>query len=266
MSATVISVSMHKGGVGKTSLVSNLAGALTKKHNKRVLIIDTDGQGNSAIAFGIVPDSLENTIYDVFMGTRDPKEVILSVDDNLHILPSNNDMNFIELDILPNLSKFTEPFKILKNTMDELREYYDFIFIDTPPSMGLIQSNVLTFADKVIIPYVPETFAVNGLIRIYKAINEFKEESNPELDIMGVVGMMVDSRTTLHSSMLQQARLHCIENDIHMFETVIPRSIRFASSTMVGKPATWTDSNNHLVGAYFELLDELLERVLITHG
>jgi len=250
---------MNKGGVGKTSLISNLVGAITKEHKKRVLIIDTDGQGNTSIAFGVNPEPLENTIYDVLVEGLDPKQVIIGIDEYLHILPANTDMNFVELDILPNLAQYPDPFALLKNSIEGLREHYDYIFIDTPPSMGLVQGNVLTVADKVLIPYVPETFAVNGLIRIHKAINDFKAQHNPDLEIIGIVGMMVDSRTTLHQSMLQQARVHCVENDIHMFETVVPRSIRFAASTLQGKPATWMESSNHLVQAYYELLDELIE-------
>lgn len=258
--AEIISITINKGGVGKTSLVSNLVGALIKKHDKKVLIVDTDGQGNLGIAFGLVPDSLETSVYDVLLNKCDTKEAIIEINENLHIIPANNDMSFVEFDVLPNLKEFNQPFHLLKNALESVKDYYDYIFIDTPPAMGLIAGNVLVASDKVIIPYVPEVFAVNGLIRIYDAITDFKNDHNPKLEILGIIGMMVDLRTTLHQSMLQQARAHCYENNLHMYETIIPRSIRFASSTLQGEPATWTNKNNHLVSAYYEFLDEMIER------
>lgn len=259
----IIAISMHKGGVGKTSLISNLVGALVKKENKKILIVDTDGQGNLSTAFGLSAEPLEHTIYDVMVDDFPVEDVLLEIDENLHILPANSRMNFVEFDILPNLEHYTEPFNILNNILNKVKDNYDFIFIDTPPSMGLIQGNVLVASNKVIIPYVPEMYAVNGLIMIHKAIQQFSEDYNPHLEILGVVGMLVDSRTTLHQEMLQQARAYCHENNINMFGTVIPRSIRFASSTAEGKPATWLDKSNHLVHTYFNLLEELKDGGLV---
>ncbi|WP_409276412.1 ParA family protein (plasmid) [Neobacillus sp. SCS-31] len=259
----VYAISMNKGGVGKTSLVTNLAGAITRVLKKKVLIIDTDGQGNTSIAFGLKPDAFENTVYDVLLGEKDPKEAIVKVNELLDILPSNNDMNFLEFDILPNIQQYRQPFALLKNALAGIRDSYDYIFIDTPPSMGLVAGNVLAASDKVIIPFVAEMFAVSGLVRVVGAINDFKAKENPSLEVAGIVGMMVDSRTTLHSEMLQQARRYCVENNLLMYETIIPKSIRFANSTAYeGKPATWTDYNNPIVSAYYELMKE----VIIEHG
>ena len=256
----VYAVSMNKGGVGKTSLISNLAGAISKSEKKKILIIDTDGQGNSSIAFGLNPSEFDNTIYDVLLGYTGMENVIVRIDECVDIVPANEDMNFLEFDILPDIQKYDQPFHLLKRNMQEILNNYDYVFIDTPPSMGLVAGNVLTAANKVIIPFVPEIFGVKGLIRIIEAINDLKYRENPGLDILGVVGMMVDSRTILHSEMLQQARRYCLEHEIHMFETIIPRSIRFANSTAYeGKPATWTSSTNAIVKAYFELMNEVFE-------
>ncbi|MCP1146761.1 ParA family protein [Lysinibacillus endophyticus] len=256
----VYAVAMNKGGVGKTSLVSNLAGAISIKEKKKILIIDTDGQGNSSIAFGLNPSEFENTIYDVLLGHTNVENVIVTVDDYIDIIPANEDMNFLEFDILPDIQHYDKPFTLLKRSIQGILHNYDYVFIDTPPSMGLVVGNVLTTADKVIIPFVPETFGVKGLIRIISAINDLKNRENPNLEILGVVGMMVDSRTILHSEMLQQARRFCLENELQMFETIIPRSIRFANSTAYdGKPATMTPSSNPIVKAYFELLEEVFE-------
>lgn len=251
---------MNKGGVGKTSLVTNLAGAIGKKLNKKVLIVDTDGQGNSSLAFGINSNELDTTIYDVLLGNANAKDAIINVGYNVDLLPANDEMNFYDMDVLTNIKMYQQPFHMLKKALEGITDHYDYIFIDTPPSMSLVAGNVLIASQKVIIPFTPETFAVKGLIRIIQAINEFKAKDNPNLEVEGVVGMMVQSGTVLHSEMLQQARRFCVENDITMYETIIPKSIRFANSTAYeGKPAVWTDSKNDIVSAYFELMKEWIE-------
>lgn len=256
----VYAISMNKGGVGKTSLVTNIAGAVTKKLKKRVLIIDTDGQGNTSIAFGLNPQDFEDTVYDILVNDKPAEEVIVSINEYLDIIPANNDMNFLEFDILPHIHQYKEPFQLLKKAIGKIKGSYDYIFIDTPPSMGLVAGNVLAASDKVIIPFVPETFAVSGLVRVIEAIDDFKSRENPSLKVSGIVGMMVDNRTTLHTEMLQQARRYCLENDLTMYETIIPKSIRFANSTAYeGKPATWTDYNNPIVSAYFDLIEEVFK-------
>lgn len=259
--AEIYAVSIQKGGVGKTSLVTNLAGAITRHYKKKVLIIDTDSQGNASIAFGLNPNKIKPTVYDVMMGKCDVRDAIIEVSPDLHICPANDEMSFLEFDILPHLKEYREPFKLLTEGVKDITDDYDYIFIDTPPSLGLVTGNVLALADKVIIPFVPETFAVQGLVRVVMAVNDFKSKENSKLQVIGIVGMMIESRTVLHSEMLQQARRYCMENDIHMFETVIPKSIRFANSTAYdGKPATWTDYKNPIVSAYYELLKEMFER------
>jgi chromosome partitioning protein len=258
MVCEVYAVSMNKGGVGKTSLVSNLAGAITKQLKKKVLIIDTDGQGNASIAFGLNPQEFDDTVYDIIVNNKPVNEVIISISKYIDIIPANNDMNFLEFDILPNIKQYEKPFQLLKKALNQVKESYDYIFIDTPPSMGLVAGNVLAASDKVIIPFVPETFAVSGLVRIVDAIEDFKSRENHSLKVAGVVGMMVDRKTNLHNEMLQQARRYCLENDLTMYETIIPKSIRFANSTAYeGNPATLTDYNNPMVSAYFELMNEV---------
>src|SRR5699024_8182000 len=256
----IISTAINKGGVGKTTLIGNLVGILAEKYNKKILMIDIDGQGNLGISFKLVPESIENTVYDVLVDDFPIKDVIIPINDNVDILPANSDMSFIEFDILPNIHKYKNPFYLLDNALKPIKDDYDYIFIDTPPAMGLIVGNALIASTDIIIPYVPEVFAVNGLIRIHKAIQDFSSKYNTDLNVMGIVGMMVDTRTTLHQDMLQQARKHCYENNIHMFETVIPRSIRFASSNLEGVPAVWSKDKNHLVRTYHDLINELIEK------
>ncbi len=260
---TILAVSMNKGGVGKTSLVTNLAAALVNAYpGKKVLIIDTDGQGNSSIAFGKNPQDFEHTIYEVFLGQESIEDVVVRLSERLDLVPANQDMNFLEFDVLMNMERYPSPFMLLKNALKGIHDQYDYIVIDSPPSMGLIAGNVLAAADSVIIPFVPELFAVQGLIRVIETMEEFIQRTNQNLKLAGIVGMMVDTRTILHSEMLQKARQYCLKHDLNMFETIIPKSIRFANSTAYeGKPAVWTDKSNSIVSAYFKLLEEVIKNV-----
>lgn len=257
--AKVLAVAANKGGVGKTSLVTNLAGAIVSKSpNKRVLIIDTDGQGNASIAFGVNPGALGKSIYDVFTQEASVAQATIQAVIGIDLLPSNQDMSVWEMEVLSRMSQQTSPFTILKSLIDPIRNQYDYILIDTPPSLGLVTGNVLAAVDEIIIPFVPETFAVQGLVRVVETMRDFANRINPSLQLAGIVGVMVDQRTTLHSEMLQQARQYCTTHYLKMFETIIPRSIRFANSTAyAGKPATLSDRNNPIVSAYFDLLEEM---------
>lgn len=259
--AIIYSVNMNKGGAGKTSLITNLASALNvTKPESKILIIDTDGQGNAGMAYSLKPHELENTIYDVFIGDLELKDVIINIGENIDLVAANDDMNYIEFDVLTKMNEFPNPLMLLKKAIDPMKELYDYIFIDAPPSLGLVSGNILNITDKVLIPFVPELFGVQGLVRVIESVNEFKHANNPNLEIAGIVGMMVDQRTTLHSEMLQEARKYCLEKNIKLFDTVIPRSIRFANATAYdGKPAVLNERSNKIVSAYYELLEEVLE-------
>lgn len=257
----VYSISMNKGGVGKTSLVTNLASILAKKYKKKVLVIDTDAQGNSSIAFGKNPYEFENTIYDVMLSGCDPNDAIHKIKKNIYLLPANDDMNFLEFDVLPHLDKYKRPYYLLKDGMKGIEDEFDYIFIDTPPSLGFVAGNCLTYADHVIIPFVPEMYDVKGLVRVVKAIAEFRNDYNPTLDISGVLGMKVESGTSLHSEMLQEARRYCDQSDIYMYNTVIPKTIAFAKSVAYSNvPAILSsEAKNKLVSSYEVLAKEFLE-------
>ena len=209
----------------------------------------------------LTPTILEHTIYDVLIGEKKAKDVKRNIAKNLDILPSNFNMNFFEFDILPEIQKYPFPsyFRLLEKALEDIKNDYDYILIDTPPSMGLVQMNVLAIADKVIIPVVPETFAMKGLPRILKGINDFKNTHNPSLEIAGVVIMMVDYRTNLHTEYAQNIKQYCGDIKIDIFESEIKESIRFADAVAKeGKPATLTKyKKNEIVQSYFELTKEL---------
>ena len=256
----IIAATANKGGVGKTSIVTHLAAAITTKYSdKKVLIIDTDSQGNAATAFNVNAAALDHSIYDVLTGEASANEAIQHVADRIDLLPANQDMAAWEIKVLRNLGN-QSPFGFLKPVVASLSDFYNYILIDTPPSLGLTTGNVLAATEEIIVPFVAETFAVQGLVRVIETMQDFQRDINARLKLAGIVATMVDQRTTLHSEMLQEARKYCATNNLHLFETVIPRSIRFANSTAYqGKPATLSDRNNAIVSAYFDLLSEVEE-------
>lgn len=257
----VLAVLMNKGGVGKTSLVTNLA-ALLADEGKRVLLVDVDGQGNSSLSFGLVPNQHAYTIADVFLGKLKMDGVIINLADGLKLAPANDDMNMLEFEVLTKLKRYPQPFGLLAPAIQEVRKEYDYILIDTPPAMGLVVGNVLAIADKLIIPFVPEVFGVQGFIRVIEAVQEFEEEQGKKVEIGGVVGMMVKRRTNLHTEMMEQAKKYCKKNGITLFDTIIPESIKFASATAYErKPAVWVNKTHMVVNAYRSLLKEVLASV-----
>lgn len=253
----VWAVSTNKGGVLKTSITTNLAGALSKK-GSTVLVVDTDNQGNAALTFGKNPDSMETTLYDVLVDGVDPEKAIINVHENIDILPSNDDMAFFEFDVLSNRDKYPQPFSLLKNALKKVQTKYDYVLLDTPPNMGLVSGMVLSYAQGVLIPFQPESYSMRSLVKILKAMGDFKDKHNPELSVLGVIGTLVDQRTVLHSEVMSECRKFCLERDIRMFDTVITKSVRFASSVAYDRlPATLTEANNPVVNNYFDLLEEV---------
>ncbi|MBM7717189.1 chromosome partitioning protein [Bacillus thermophilus] len=253
----VIAVSTNKGGVLKTSITTNLAGVYSLE-GKKVLIIDTDNQGNAALSFGLNPDNFDSTIYDVLVDGLPPNQAIVNAYENIDLMPCNDDMAFFEFDILTKINQYPQPFQLMRKHLEPILSNYDVVLIDTPPNLGLTQGNVLSFADHVLIPFQPESYSMRSLVKILKAIDDFKERFNQGLSVLGVVATLVDRRTYLHSQILQECRAYCINNGITLFDTIIPRTVRFASSVaMDGLPATLTDRNNPLIASYFELAKEM---------
>jgi chromosome partitioning protein len=256
----IYAVAMNKGGVGKTSLVTNLAGVLSEKYpDKKILLIDTDGQGNSCMSFGKNPKLIEENVYDLFVGDAGVDDVKISVSENIDLVPATRDMNFVEYDILTQLNKYPKPFEVLKKQVDEIIDDYDYILLDTPPSIGLVTLNVLKIADEVIIPFMPESYSVSGLSSVIEAINDFKDKENTKLKISGVVGMMIQP-VNLHTFLTEEVSVWCKKNGVNFYDTHISRSIRFAEATAdSGVPAVWYDKNHKMVKQYFDLAQEVFE-------
>ncbi len=253
----VIAINNNKGGTLKSTTATNLAGVLATEGHK-VLIIDSDNQANVALSFGVNPDELNYGLYSVLIEQLDPVEAIINVHENIDILPANDDLIQFDWEVIGNKNKYKEPFLIMEYTCEVLREQYDYIIIDTPPSLSLMVGNVFAFADGVLIPFSPESYSMRSLMKVLDTISNFGYTFNPDLKLLGVVATMVNYQTTLHQYVLQETRKYCDENDIRLFDTYIPRSIRFASSVAFqGKPATLLEKRNDMASNYFELWKEI---------
>lgn len=230
--AKIIAPSSNKGGVLKTSLAVNLAGVIAKD-GKKVLIIDVDNQGNVATSFGIDPDDIEFTIYDLLVNNKkltNPRDCILNVADNLDIIPANDDMAFAEIDILTQPDKYPSPdyMFLLKKAIKHFDKQYDFIIVDTPPQMGLIAANIFNAVEDIIIPYQPETYAFRSLVKTIRAISNFKK-SNDALNINEIVPVRV-KRTVLHNALIDTAREFAKANNIHFSQLAIKDSIKYSDN------------------------------------
>lgn len=252
----IICVNNNKGGVLKTTTVTNLAGALAVQ-GKKVLIVDCDNQSNVALSFGRNPDKYEVTLYDVLSYGLSTDRVIDSVHPMIDIIPSNNDLTSFEFEVIGDKDEYPEPFSILKNALEHLRDKYDYILIDTPPSLGLMNGNVFAFADTVLIPYQPEPYSMRSLKNVVKTIGIFKEQYNPNLEILGIVKTLVHPTSNLHADVIKESNQYAYENDIHMFETVIPRTVQFASAVGYNQTPQTLLKKKDKGSLYFDLLEEI---------
>lgn len=255
--ARVWAITTNKGGVLKTSLTTNIAGVLCK--TQRVLIVDTDNQGNCLSTFGQNPDEVKITLYDVLAEGLPAESAIVNVHENIDVLVSNDDMSLLEFNMMQSPHKYPQPFQMLKTALDPIRENYDVIIVDTPPHMGVIQGNVLTFVDDVIIPFQPALFSRRSLVRMVDTVQDFKSKHNPRLSILGLVATLVESRTKVQADILADCRKFCEENHLRLLNTSIPRSIRFESTVSYDRlPATLARGPKiPAVQRYFDLVEEV---------
>lgn len=255
----VIAVNNNKGGSLKTTTSTNLAGVLASQ-GKKVLVIDADNQSNVTLTFGGNPDDLQVSLYDVLIEGLSPEKAIINVHNNLDVLPSNDDLIGFDFEVIGNREKYEQPFNIMKEACTKLRDKYDYIFIDTPPSLSLMVGNVFNFADSVLIPFSPESYSMRSLVKVLGTIRDFKHQFNPSLNVLGVVATMVNFQTVLHQQVMQETRRYCLENEVKLFDVYIPRSIRFASSVAYESlPAVLAKKTNDVANSYFELWKEIEE-------
>jgi len=247
----IISVCNQKGGTGKTTTTVNLSAALAEL-NKKILIIDADPQGNATSGIGVNKNKLEISIYDVFLNKCPAEDAIIpNVYQNLDIIPCNISLTGAEIELVGALSRETR----LKRAVDPLRGKYDYIFIDSPPSLGLLTLNALVASDRIIVPIQCEFYALEGVSQLMNTLSLVKDGLNPGLSIEGVLLTMADFRTNLTTEVINEIRGYFKER---VYKTIIPRNIRLSEAPSHGKPITKYD--NHSIGAqrYRELANELL--------
>lgn len=254
--ANVISISLQKGGVGKTTTSICLSTSLANKGEK-VLLVDFDPQGNSALSFGYRPDDIEKTIYDVFVDKCSIEESIVKTDYKVDFIPSNLSLANFDMLVEQNREDFN-PAHWLKNVIEEISGNYDYIIIDCPPSLGWLTINCLSCSNGVIIPTPPEQFALSGLNDLSKTISMVKENYNPYLKIYGVLMTIFTARTNLSTNVSQEIQKFCEQHDIKVFKTAIRKSVRIGEAQFVGQPPTTYSPNNDSVKDYVEFASEVL--------
>ena len=249
----VIAIANQKGGVGKTTTTINLAACLAEK-DQHVLVIDIDPQGNTTSGLGIDKNDLDNTVYELILGECSIYDCIVKdAIPNVSVLPSNVNLAAAEIELIGVDKKEF----ILKNEVDFVKDDYDFIIIDCPPSLNLLTINAMTTADSVLVPIQCEFYALEGLSQLIHTVNLIKERLNPDLEMEGVVFTMYDARTNLSLQVVENVKANLQEN---ICETVIPRNIRLAEAPSYGMPITMYDPKSSGADSYRKLADELINR------
>ena len=248
-----IAIANQKGGVGKTTTTINLSSSLAAK-GKKVLVIDSDPQGNTTSGFGIEKNELDNTIYELILGECSIEECIVKdAIPGVSVIPANVNLAAAEIELIGVDKKEY----ILKNEVDWIKDRYDFIIIDCPPSLSMLTINAMTTADTVLVPIQCEYYALEGLSQLIHTINLVKERLNPKLDMEGVVFTMYDSRTNLSMQVVENVKSHLNQN---IYKTVIPRNIRLAESPSYGMPINLYDPKSAGAEAYMHLAEEVIDR------
>ena len=248
----IIAVANQKGGVGKTTTAINLSAALAEK-GKKVLVVDIDPQGNTTSGFGIEKNELENTVYELMLGECSVKDCMIEdVFPNLSIIPSNVNLAAAEIELIEADKKEY----ILKNELDWVKDKFDFVIIDCPPSLSMLTVNSMTASDSVLVPIQCEYYAMEGLSQLIHTINLVKKKLNPYLEMEGVVFTMYDSRTNLSQEVVESVK-EALEERV--FETNIPRNVRLAEAPSYGMPICKYDANSAGALAYASLADEIIK-------
>ena len=249
----IIAIANQKGGVGKTTTAINLSACLAEAGQK-VLTIDIDPQGNTTSGLGIDKNSVENTIYELILGESKIQKTIISTEfENLSIIASNVNLAAAEIELIG----INQKEYILKRAVEKIRENYDFIIIDCPPSLNMLTINAMTTADTVLVPIQCEYYALEGLSQLLHTVNLVKQRLNPELEMEGVVFTMYDARTNLSLQVVENVKSNLRQT---IYKTIIPRNIRLAEAPSHGMPINVYDSKSTGAESYRLLAQEVIHR------
>lgn len=249
----IIAIANQKGGVGKTTTAINLSASLAEK-GRKVLAIDMDPQGNLSSGLGLDKNTIEGTIYDMIIGEADVEEVIhKDTIENLDILPSNVDLSAVEIEMIDVENKEF----VVKNSIQKVRDDYDYVIIDCPPSLSLLTVNAMTTADSVLVPIQCEYYALEGLSQLIHTVELVKDRLNPVLEIEGVVFTMYDARTNLSLQVVENVKENLEQN---IYKTIIPRNIRLAEAPSYGTPINQYDPRSSGAESYMRLAEEVISR------
>jgi len=241
----------QKGGVGKTTSAINLSSFLASQ-NKKVLLVDIDPQGNAGSGLGVAVQTLENTIYSLLIEDSQLENTIVKTEyENLDLLPANIHLSGLDIDFIEVKRKEYK----LKVILEKIKDDYDYIIIDCPPSLGLLTINSLTASDSVLIPLQCEYFALEGLTQLLKIIKLVQGNFNTDLVIEGVLMTMFDSRTNLSSQVVQDVREHFKEK---VYDVIIPRNVKLSEAPSYGEPIGVYDKNSSGAAAYKKFSKEFL--------
>ena len=249
----IIAIANQKGGVGKTTTSINLSACLAEQGQK-VLVVDVDPQGNTTSGFGIDKNNVENTIYELILGECTVEECIIrNVLDNLDIMPSNVNLAGAEIDLIG----VDEREYILQKELNKVKNNYDFIIVDCPPSLSMLTVNAMTAANTVLVPIQCEYYALEGLSQLIHTINLVKKRLNPDLEMEGVVFTMYDARTNLSLQVVENVKENLKQT---IYKTIIPRNIRLAEAPSHGIPINLYDPKSAGAESYRLLAEEVIHR------
>ena len=248
-----IAIANQKGGVGKSTTAINLSACLAEA-GQRVLTIDMDPQGNTTSGLGIDKDEQEVTVYELLIGVCDLDDCLLKTDfDNLSIIPSDVNLAGAEIELIGLDNKEY----ILKEQIDKIRDNYDYIIIDCPPSLSMLTINAMTTANTVLVPIQCEYYALEGLSQLMHTIDLVQQRLNPDLEIEGIVFTMYDARTNLSLQVVENVKNNLQQS---IYKTIIPRNVRLAEAPSHGLPINIYDSKSAGAESYRLLAEEVIHR------
>lgn len=249
----IIAITNQKGGVGKTTTAINLSACLAEA-GQRVLTVDFDPQGNTTSGLGLEKGNIDDTVYELLMGDCEVQQCIKpSIQEGLDVMPSDVDLSGAEIELLD----INDKEHILEKRIRLVKEQYDFIIIDCPPSLNLLTINALTAANTVLVPIQCEYYALEGLSQVLKTVGLVQKKLNPELEVEGVVFTMYDSRTNLSLEVVENVKAHLNEN---IYKTIIPRNVRLAEAPSYGMPINMYSRRSAGAESYRLLAAEVISR------